>query len=95
MKEKFQQLKQNWLDETKFYSDSNEIVNNNNYQEIINLGYDVVPFILEDLKENTNHWFYALKEITNENPVKKENEGDIQAMKKDWIEWGENEGLIK
>ncbi len=83
----FEQLKQNWLKETMLSSNPNEICQNSNYQEIIALGKEAIPLILEDWETTNNHWFHALNVITGENPVKPEHRGRIKLMKKDWIDF--------
>jgi hypothetical protein len=63
---------------------------NSNYIAIIEMGWDVVPLIIEKLREDPCHLFVALVRITGENPVKYEHRGRIAPMAKDWIEWWEN-----
>lgn len=84
---KFLKLKKNWKEDTLFVSSGSVIVSNSSYREIIELGDIAIPWIIEDLKETNAHWFFALEKITGQNPIKKENIGDIDMMKEDWIEW--------
>lgn len=88
VKEKFDNLKAVWLRETYFSSNYQDIVNNNSYQQIISLGIDVVPFIFEDWQNSNSDWFFALRKILSENPVKVEHKGKFSLMKKDWMDWG-------
>jgi hypothetical protein len=76
-----------WKTETMFSSSSSEITNNSAYRSIIGLGKDIIPFIIEDLKQSENHWFYALELLTGENPIKSEHRGIINLMKSDWLNW--------
>ena len=85
----FLKLKNKWKSETMFYSSSTTIFNNSSYKEIINFGEKSVPWIIRELKRTDDHWFYALKTITGINPVNPENYGIISQMKKDWIDWAE------
>lgn len=62
-------------------------LNKESYNSIINLGKDVIPLIIDDLIKTDSHWFYALSEIANFNPVQEKHQGIIPLMKKDWIEW--------
>jgi hypothetical protein len=55
----------------------------------------VVPLILEELKREPHHWFWALEVIADENPVQENARGDIRLIADAWIEWGRREGLIK
>lgn len=84
---KFEELKRKWVDETKFLSNPQLIYGNANYRGIIELGLAVVPYLLDDLSKNDNDWLFALREITNENPVKQNHYGFFDLMKKDWIDW--------
>ena len=76
-----------WKTETMFSSNISEITNNSAYRSIIGLGKDIIPFIIEDLKQSENHWFYALELLTGENPIKSEQRGIINLMKSDWLNW--------
>jgi hypothetical protein len=58
------------------------------------MGTPVVPYILLELASKADHWFWALSMITGVDPVPTEAEGNIQAMRRAWINWGEREGLL-
>ncbi|MBN7814209.1 hypothetical protein [Algoriphagus pacificus] len=87
LSKRFENLKSIWESETFFSSSIDEIVNNNAYRGIIELGPEVLPLIFEDLKANESHWFYALESITNENPIETEHRGIFSEMKNDWLNW--------
>lgn len=53
----FNNLYEKWEKATKLYSDSWKIVNDENFQRIIALGEDVVPFLLEKQSRRTTAWF--------------------------------------
>ncbi len=89
LKEKFEAYTSIWITETMFSSSVHEIINNSAYRSIVKLGKDVIPFIIEELKKEENHWFYALEALTGQNPIKQEHRGIIRLMKSDWIEWAE------
>lgn len=92
---RFEELKQMWFNEIMFSSDPTEIVSNKHYKEIIDLGYQVVPFLLADMKNNHTHWFTALRLIIGVNPIKKEHYGDIPNMINDWLEWSKNNLFVE
>jgi len=84
-----------WKQETKHLSNVEHIVQNEYYQNIIKLGKEVVPFIIEDLIVNgPNHWFNALSVITGKNPIQEKNAGRMDAMTLDWIRWAYLEGYF-
>ena len=89
LSEKFDLYSGIWKTETMFSSSSSEITNNSAYRSIIGLGKDIIPFIIEDLKQSENHWFNALELLTGENPIKSEHRGIINLMKSDWLNWAE------
>jgi hypothetical protein len=64
------------------------------YQQIIGMGKDVLPYILEELQREPDHWFWALEAITQENPVAPEAAGRVRQMAEAWIEWGKQRGHI-
>ena len=94
IEQQFIDLTTSWKRETAAYSTMFHKTVNNNYLGIIGMGYPVVPFILNDLKKGPEHWFIALKAITKENPVSKEDIGDLRKMSEAWIEWGKKKNLI-
>jgi hypothetical protein len=94
LKRYFEMYKGAWLAETMFSSNTDEIVSNRNYLEIIKVGKPFLKLILEDLETTHNHWFYALAEITQQNPVKKESAGNMIEMTNDWIDWAKKNSIM-
>jgi hypothetical protein len=62
------------------------------YKAIIELGEPAVPLLLEELDQEPDHWFDALRAITGANPVRPEDRGDLEKMAGSWIEWGRSNG---
>jgi hypothetical protein len=94
IEERFHRLAAEWKDQARFLSNSVRMAMLTPYQRIIGMGMPVVPLILEDLKREPHHWFWALEAITEQNPVPPESLGNIKAMANAWIEWGKAQGLI-
>lgn len=92
--EEFQQLAAIWKDETRLASSVTDIVFNRHYLQIIGMGKAVIPYILQNLQKEPNHWFHALRSVTRENPVPPEDRGDMQAMANAWLSWGKDKGFI-
>lgn len=63
------------------------------YQEIITMGEEVIPFILEELSREPNHWFYALTVMTKADPVSPED--NFQQAVEAWLNWGREQGYIQ
>lgn len=95
IEEQFAALANRWHDETDFLSSPSSITNNYSYLKIISMGKRVIPMILEDLKERGGLWYPALRILSEEDPVPIEARGDVEQMKKAWIQWGRDRGYIK
>lgn len=65
------------------------------YQRIIGMGPAALPLILDSLRREPEHWYWALEAITGENPVPPEDRGDIQKTADLWVAWGREQGLIR
>jgi hypothetical protein len=82
----FNELYSEWEKQTKFQSLIG-CFENTLYKKIIQLGFDVVPYIIKLLRKEPGHIFIALNKITGENPVKSTSQGNIKEMANDWINW--------
>ncbi|MBI4594951.1 MAG: hypothetical protein HY730_01060 [Candidatus Tectomicrobia bacterium] len=91
---KFDELKTEWQMETAHLSSITEIALNYAYQQIIGMGNMAIPYILTELKKQPDHWFWALKSITGEDPVKPEDRGHMQKMTEAWLCWGKGRGYL-
>ena len=63
------------------------------YQRIIGLGKDAVKLIVAELRREPDHWFWALKAITGEDPVVAADHGKIDRMTAAWLKWAAQRGL--
>ena len=89
---RFAELVIQWKDETEFEPSLARSFMNRAYQQIIGLGAPAVPLILEELRREPDHWFWALTAITGEDPA-----GDAETVEDGavrWLEWGQTRGLI-
>lgn len=85
---KFQQLKEQWENETVFASSTTQIVSHPAYLQIIEMGNAVVSSILEDLRREPKHWFHALQAITGATPTALRDVGNVKKMAEVWVQWG-------
>ncbi len=90
---KFFSLSNIWKEETLHLSSITDICTHPAYQQIIGMGVSVLPFIINELKNSPNHWFWALKSITGEDPVPEADRGNINKMTIAWIEWASKRGF--
>lgn len=60
------------------------------YKEIINMGINIIPFLIEDLRNKKYYsWVSALYELTNINPYK--GAKCSQDFVDSWINWYDNQ----
>ncbi|MEO8498218.1 MAG: hypothetical protein ABI614_24395 [Planctomycetota bacterium] len=95
LRRQFESLSARWKEESRYLSSTTEIATNPAYQRIIGMGMPVVPLILEDLRKQPYHWFWALNAITGENPVPESMRGRIREMADAWISWGVESRLVE
>jgi hypothetical protein len=59
------------------------------YQDIIEMGDPAVAFLLRELRDRPDHWFTALREITElQISISPEKRGQLSAMANAWLNWG-------
>jgi hypothetical protein len=91
---RFLTLKKEWEDNTVYLSSMTKIVMHPAYQQIIGMGRVAIPLILSALGKKPDHWFWALRSITGEDPVLPEHRGRLKQMTEDWLKWGRENGYI-
>lgn len=91
---RFEALAEEWRKAVAPYSSSLQIAEHPAYQEIINMGPDALPHILNSLEKKTEHWFWALREISGFDPVPEEDRGRVEVMRTAWLEWGRTQGYL-
>ena len=94
LESRFNDLAEKWASETAHHSMMSSVVLHKSYQEIIGLGPDVLPLILGRLSTEPNHWFWALRAISGEDPVPADQAGKFDAMRQAWLQWGRGRGLV-
>jgi hypothetical protein len=85
----FRRLAEQWAKETSGLPRVKDRIAHPAYLKIINLGQDVIPYIMAELKkDDPDHWFEALYQITENDPVPPEDRGNVRKMADAWIIWG-------
>jgi hypothetical protein len=92
--ERFRRLADEWSMETMHISSASDLINDKRYQKIIDLGWDVVPYLLKDLQTNKRFWFPALAAITGVRPFDTSEINNPRRMTEAWVKWGRWKGLI-
>ncbi len=91
---RFFTLKKEWEDNTAHLSSMTKIVMHPAYHQIIGMGQIAIPLILSEMEKNPDHWFWALRSITGEDPVLPVHRGRLKQMTDDWLKWGRENGYI-
>lgn len=94
VEERFHQLADEWSREVRTISSVKDLTSHPDYQKIIALGWDVVPFLLTDLTQKHRFWFPALSAITGIRPFDPSEAGNSKRMTEAWIAWGKRKKLI-
>lgn len=90
----FIRLADEWSRDTCHISSVGDLTKDARYQQIIALGWPIVPHILSDLKQNKRFWFPALVAITGLRPFDLKDASNYQRMTDAWLQWGRRKGLI-
>jgi len=88
----FRDLARTWKNERRATSSLVMIAMHPAYQRIIGFGLPAVPLILAELRRELDHWFWALKAITGEDPVPAGRRGNMKEMAEIWLQCGRQRG---
>lgn len=91
---KFEALAEQWYVETMASSAYLDKILHPAYQKIMVLGARAVPLILRELQAMPNDWFWALRMLTDDDPVTPDQAGDMAAMAEAWLRWGREKGHV-
>jgi len=94
LNEELNLLKDQLIQDTKFDSGYESLVNHPAHLRIVSFGEKVIPFLIYDMVNDRFPWFYALAEITGENPIKNESRGKIDEIINDWFEWAQENNYV-
>jgi type I restriction enzyme M protein len=82
-----------WRRQTTHMSSVSRMVSLPAYAAIIEMGHDVLPYLLEELRERPDHWLVALHQITQEDPAQP-GSTFMEAVEA-WQAWGRERGYLK
>jgi hypothetical protein len=98
VEDRFLELAKNWKKETAMFSVIRDKMIDSNYLEIIGLGRTfkepILKLILKDLEKREEFWHYALKTISDVNPVPKGMVNNLSVVRECWLQWGRDQKLI-
>lgn len=91
----FAALAAQWRAEIRHLSSDTDITGRFAYHQIIGMGARALPLIFRQLQEHGGPWFWALRAITRENPVRPEDRGSVRRMTEAWLDWGRQRGHVR
>lgn len=83
---------QEWKRETGHISSMAKTVLHPAYQAIIGMGKPALPLIFEQLQRDRDHWLWALRAITQEDPAR--GLVDFDEAVEAWLRWGKDHGYL-
>ena len=89
---KFERLVAEWKFTKNQTNSGTEMFAHPAYLSIIGMGSEVVPLILREMEASVDHWFWALKAITEKDPVPPSHRGRLKLMSEDWLSWAKKQG---
>jgi hypothetical protein len=90
--QRFRELAARWRKDTAYLSSTSDIATHPAYQQLIGMGQAALPFIFAELRVRPEHWFWALRSITGEDPVPAEARGNVPKMTAAWLHWAGQHG---
>lgn len=96
--EQFLTLAKRWKKETAMFATAYDKINHPNYLTIIGMGMlnrnRILTLILEDLQKGPDFWHYALKSITQQNPVPNGMVNNLSVVRSAWLQWGQDHQIL-
>jgi len=91
----FQALADQWKQDILGISSVSDIVMHPAYQRIMAMGKRALPLILQQLRRELDHWFYALEFITGSEGKDVAKSADtLEDARSAWLEWGYRHGYL-
>ena len=92
----FDALAEWWHEGTDALSSLNQKATHRAHRRIVAMGVQVVPYILEDLRDRGGHWEMTLAEITQESPpIPSGYPMNALGAREAWLQWGRDRGLLQ
>jgi hypothetical protein len=93
--DEFQIQASEWKRDTLAMSSLSDMFTHPAYQRIMAMGKPALRLILEDLRKETEHWFYALEFIVGkEGKDVAQGAETVDDAKSAWLEWGYKNGYL-
>lgn len=84
-----------WHDATDYLSSPSEKAAHPAYQQIVDMGTEVLPYIFQDLRDHGGgDWYVALRRIVGSSPVRSVDASSSQKVLQSWLKWAEEHHYI-
>jgi len=91
--EVFRELVDVWHRETWYKSSVSRRISHPAYLQIIGLGQQAIPWILQELQQQPDYWFAALEAISRDSsPNASKSAESFSALRDAWLNWGRDHG---
>jgi len=90
--QKFKRLAATWKSQRGPISSPTKLVMHPAYQSIIGMGPVAIPLLLRALEQELDLWFWALRAISETDPVPPSSRGRMKEMAAAWLKWGHEHG---
>lgn len=95
---RFHEQAEKWARETAHLSSPAQMMVHPSYQAILGMALEdkreIIRLMIQDLRQNRNEWFWALSYLTQDNPIKQPEAGNMDKMISAWVNWGRAHNLI-
>lgn len=92
---RFHDLLDWWRMDTDGMSMDRDALEHPAYRRIVeDLGAAAIPFMLRDLRDNSGHWFEALRELSGEPNLDAPAKGNMRKARDLWLSWGKTRRVI-
>ena len=91
---KFEMHYNRWKYNNAYQSNIDQVINDPDFQSIIEMKDNAIPFILEKIADQPSYLVWALNLITNKKISNNPNLTISESCKR-WIKWGEKQNLLK
>jgi len=89
---KFRRLASQWMHDTEGISIHSRAIMHRAYQQIIGMGATAIPLLLEALRDQPDHWMWALSVLSDEDPAR--NARTFTQARAAWLHWGAEKGYL-
>jgi hypothetical protein len=93
LEHEFNQLAEQWRNETGMASFVRQKAMHPAYQKMIGMGKDALPFIFRELKERGGDWLWALEAIARPQINPALGTTNFKDAVSAWVKWGEKKRL--